>query len=192
MNKARDPAHRTSRWLVRRRAGSQRNFLSSLIEVILIVAAAFVLALLIQHFIVKPFRIPSVSMEPTLRIGDRVLINRLGHRFSSPSRGDVVVFKSPQLGGQDLIKRVVAVGGDRVEIKEGRLYVNGEAQEEPYVREPMNGDMAELRVPPGCIFVMGDNRNDSADSRVFGPVDIDQVLGKAFMIYWPLSRLGGL
>jgi signal peptidase I len=163
--------------------------LSSLFDVVLIVGAAFVLALLIQQFLVKPFYIPSPSMSPTLVEGDRVLVNRLLYRFDSPDRGDIVVFHPPVAPREDYIKRVVAVGGDSVEVREGRLFVNGRAQEEPYLEENMEGSYALEKVPRGHVFVMGDNRNSSGDSRVFGPVAEESVIGKAFLVYWPLGRL---
>lgn len=164
--------------------------LGSIVEVVVIVAAAFVLALLIQQFIVKPFYIPSPSMQPTLIEGDRVLVSRFVYRFGEPNRGDIVVFHPPVDETQDYIKRVVAVAGDRVAVKDGKLYVNGKAQVEPYLKEQRIAlSYAERTVPPGEIFVMGDNRNNSGDSRVFGPVKTSEVVGEAFLIYWPVPKL---
>ncbi|MBC7293668.1 MAG: signal peptidase I [Thermoleophilia bacterium] len=164
------------------------------VETVVILVAAFVLALLVQQFIVKPFAIPSPSMEPTLVEGDRVLVNRLVYHFRSPQRGDVVVFHPPGKPDSDpFIKRVVAVGGDTVAVHGGLLYVNGVAQEEPFIKEhPIAGEFPETEVPPGHVWVMGDNRNNSGDSRVFGPVSISAILGKAFAVYWPLSHIRGL
>ena len=144
---------------VPRSAGAR--LVRTIIEVIGVVAAAFVLAMLIQHFLVKPFFIPSESMVPTLQKGDRVLVNRVAYGFGSdPQRGDVVVFLSPIGGYEDLIKRVVAVAGDRVAIRGGRLWVNGTAQNEPYVNGgDTAGLMPEQTIPAGKVFVMGDNRN---------------------------------
>lgn len=162
-------------------------------EVVLIVGAAFVLALVIQQFVVKPFYIPSESMEPTLVEGDRVLVNRFVYRFSEPKRGDVVVFHPPIAPDEDYIKRVVAVGGDSVEVKEGKLFVNGVPQVEPYLNEQeIQGVFPLETVPEGYIFAMGDNRNRSGDSRVFGPVSLDAILGEGFLIYWPPGKIGGL
>jgi signal peptidase I len=163
------------------------------VEVVIIVAAAFVLALLIQQFVVKPYVIPSESMEFTLQRGDRVLANRFIYRFRDPQRGDVVVFVPPMESNEPFIKRVVAIGGDRVAVKDGRLYLNGEPQVEPYVRdENILGDFRETTVREGAYFVMGDNRNNSGDSRVFGVIDKNAILGQAFFVYWPLSRVGGI
>jgi len=165
-----------------------------LVEVVVIVAAAFVLALLVQQFLVKPFAIPSPSMEPTLVEGDRVLVNRLVYHFRSPERGDIIVFQPPnQNGGDPFIKRVVAVGGDTVAVHDGLLYVNGEAQDEPFIKEyPILDETPETPIPAGYVWAMGDNRNNSGDSRVFGPVSEDAILGTAFAIYWPLGHIRGL
>lgn len=167
--------------------------LHSLIEIVVIVAAAFVLALLIQQFVVKPFSIPSESMQPTLTKGDRVLVARFLYRFGDPKPGDVIVFHPPTSPKEEYIKRVVAVGGDRVSVHDGKLWINGEAMDEPYINEkPMIGTFPEITVPEGSVFAMGDNRNNSGDSRVFGPVPKSSILGKAFFLYWPLARIGGL
>jgi signal peptidase I len=165
-----------------------------LIEVVVIVAAAFVLALLVQQFIVKPFAIPSPSMEPTLMEGDRVLVNRLVYHFHPPRRGDVIVFHPPGRPGSDpFIKRVVAVAGDTVSVHDGMLYLNGVAQDEPYIRAyPIEGDYPATKIKDGYVWAMGDNRNNSGDSRVFGPVSLKAIMGEAFAVYWPLNHLGGL
>ncbi len=157
-------------------------------------AAALVLAILIQQFIVKPFAIPSPSMEPTLVQGDRVLVNRLSYHFRSPEKGDVIVFHPPGIeDSEPYIKRVVALAGDTVSVHDGQLWVNSVAQEEPFIKErPILGDFAEVTIPASCVWVMGDNRNNSGDSRKFGAVGIDRIIGVAFVIYWPPSHWGGL
>lgn len=164
------------------------------VEVVVIVAAAFVLALLVQQFLVKPYAIPSPSMATTLVDGDRVLVNRVVYHFRSPSRGDVIVFYPPGRSHSDpFIKRVVAVGGDVVAIRDGYLYLNGVRQDEDYVMEyPILGLLAETEIPAGHVWVMGDNRNNSGDSRVFGPVSEDDIMGRAFITYWPPGHIRGL
>jgi signal peptidase I len=177
------------------RAGGKkkRGALGMVIEVVVIVAAAFVIALLVQWLLVKPFTIHQISMEPTLIEGDRVLISRLTYHFRDPESGDVVVFDSPINENEDLVKRVVAVAGDEVAIKDGALYVNGVAQEEPYLLEQdFEGYEPGLVVPEGQAYVLGDNRNNSGDSRIFGPIAVDSIIGNAFVIYWPISHWGGL
>ncbi len=175
-------------------AKSRSKALRWTVEIVIIVVAAFVLALLVQQFIVKPFAIPSPSMENTLLEGDRVLVNRLVYHFHPPRRGDVIVFHPPGNPGSDpFIKRVVAVAGDTVAVHDGQLYLNGVAQDEPYVKDyPIQGDYPETEIQDGYVWAMGDNRNNSGDSRVFGPVPLDSIMGEAFAIYWPLNRIRGL
>ena len=165
-----------------------------MIEIVVIVVAAFAIAMLVQSFLVKPFTIHQISMQPTLFDGDRILFNRVVYHFRDPASGDVIVFRSPVTEGEDLVKRiVVAVAGDTVAVNDGRLYVNGVAQDEPYLSEQdFAGDYPETVIPTGHVFVMGDNRNNSGDSRLFGPIDTDSIIGKAFVIYWPIGHWGGL
>jgi signal peptidase I len=190
----------------------------SLIELVTIVVVAVGLALLIQAVLVKPYRIPSESMVPTLEIGQRVLVNRLGERFSNPSVGDVVVFHPPagaerneQCGAEpaqgapctkptkdradvNFIKRVVAGPGDRLRIDNGRVVLNGRPVKEPYARPCGGGGECdypkEITVPAGHYFMMGDNRGASQDSRFWGPVPEKWVIGGAFATYWPPGRVG--
>ena len=173
---------------------------------------AVILALFIRAFVVQAFKIPSGSMENTLLIGDYILVNKFIYGvkipftgitvlpISNPKRGDIIVFKFPEDPSKDFIKRVVAVGGDTVEIRDKQVYVNGQLQVNPhaiyadprhfsdpriYPPELLKRDnMPPLKVPEGKLFVMGDNRDESNDSRFWGLVDLSAVLGKAFMVYW--------
>ena len=185
----------------------------------MIVAVALGLALGIQAFLVKPYRIPSESMVPTLEIGQRVLVNRIGSRFSDPDVGDVVVFHPPEGAeagnacgsgpppdGQvcveptdgraelNFIKRVVAGPGDRISIDDGHVVLNGRRQEEPFIRPCGGGGDCdfprEVTVPADHYFMMGDNRGASDDSRFWGPVPRDWIIGGAFATYWPPKRIG--
>ena len=190
----------------------------SLLELVVIVAVALGLALGIQAFLVKPYRIPSESMVPTLEIGQRVLVNRIGHAFSKPSVGDVVVFHppkgadgDPQCGVQhpstevcprpvpqedtvNFIKRVVAGPGDRIKIIHGHVYLNGKLQKESFARPCGVGEGCdypkEVTIPAGHYFMMGDNRGSSDDSRFWGPVPDKWIIGGAFATYWPPDRIG--
>jgi len=165
------------------------GLLGTVIEIVVIVAAAFVIALLVQAFVVKPFTIHQVSMRPTLEEGDRILLNRLVYHFREPARGDVIVFHSPINDTEDLVKRIVGVAGDRVAVTGGKLYVNSVAQDEPYLLEQdFSGEMAETLVPSEEVFVMGDNRNNSGDSRLFGPISTTGIIGSAFVVYWPIGQ----
>lgn len=170
-----------------------RTLTRSLIEIVVIVGVAFALAMLVQAFIVKPFTIHQISMVPTLHEGDRVLISRLSYHFHDPKPGDVVVLHSPMNASEDLVKRIVAVGDDTVAIHDGDLFVNGVAVVEPYLAEQdFRGEYPETLIHEGQVFVMGDNRNNSGDSRLFGPIDVDSIIGHAFAIYWPIGDWGGL
>jgi signal peptidase I len=133
-------------------------------------------------------------MEPTLVEGDRVLVNRLVYHFHPPQRGDIIVFHPPDRPGSDpFIKRVIAVAGDTVAVHDGVLYLNGVAVDEPYIKEyPIEGDYPETTIADDYVWAMGDNRNNSGDSRVFGPVSLASVMGEAFAVYWPLGHVGGL
>jgi signal peptidase I len=203
------------------KSGGPGSALKSLIELVLTVVVAVGLALLIQAFVVKPYRIPSGSMLPTLQINQRVLTNRL---ISHPSVGDVVVFhpphgadlgngicQNPQEGGghsapcdaptptqssQTFIKRVVGGPGDRISITDGHVTRNGVREQDPYIVDCGGGPNCNFRkaivVPPGDYFMMGDNRGASDDSRFWGPVPDKWVIGVAFFTYWPPSRIGFL
>jgi signal peptidase I len=154
-------------------------------------------------------------MVHTLEVNDRVMVSKLSYQFGEIERGDVVVFDTgpdeeltvPEsvvravlsaLGinespTEDLIKRVIALSGDTVEIKDNQILVNGAAIDEPYLNDgTMMADMPERSIPEGQIWVMGDNRNESSDSRVFGPIEVDHVVGKAVLRIWPLDRVGDL
>jgi signal peptidase I len=175
------------------------------------------LALGIQAFLVKPFRIPSESMVPTLEIGQRVLVDRISKHWTDYDRGDVLVFKPPagadttscgvqhsettacpkptkERSDTNFIKRVVGVGGDRIKVLGSHVYVNGQRQKEPFARFSSSCDICnlpdEITVPKGYYFMMGDNRGASADSRVWGPIPKDWVIGQAFATYWPPNRIG--
>lgn len=166
-----------------------------MLEFLLILVVSFVLVFgFVRPFVVEAFVIPSESMVPTLLVGDRVLANKFIYRFTEPERGDVVVFESVEGGGEDLIKRIVGVPGDTIMVRNGQLYVNGELQNERYVNLelPDVSYFGPTEVPPGHVFVMGDNRSNSRDSRFFGPVPYENIEGEAFVRFWPPNRIGTL
>jgi signal peptidase I len=174
------------RW---RRSSKERG---SLLEFLIILLVAFALVFgLVRPFIVEAFYIPSESMMPTLEVGDRVFVNKFIYRIAEPERDDIVVFESIEGSEQDLIKRVVAVPGDTVAVQNGVLFVNGQLQEEPYVNDafPDGSFFGPTTVPEDSVFVMGDNRGNSRDSRFFGPVSISNVEGEAFLTFWPPSHV---
>lgn len=161
--------------------------------VILLVSFALVFGF-VRPFVVEAFWIPSGSMIPTLQINDRVLVNKFIYRFTEPKPGDIVVFRSVDDKDTDLIKRVVAVAGDRVSVRNGRLFVDGKPQKEPFTNDkfPDKSFFAPVAVPRGHVFVMGDNRANSSDSRVFGPLPKKNIEGEAFLRFWPIDRIGPL
>jgi signal peptidase I len=193
----------------------EKERMSFLAELPILMLVALVMAIIIKTFLVQAFFIPSGSMLPTLEIDDRVMVNKLSVRFGEPEQGDVVVFDSPlapngdddpaldrllrtiqeSLGirtavvPDDFIKRVIGTPGDTVEIRGNQVYVNGEAIEEPYVAAGSNmADSPARTLREDEYFVMGDNRNNSYDSRRFGPITEELLIGKAFVIVWPADR----
>lgn len=204
---------------------TKKSLAGSILELVVIVAAALGLALAIQAFVVKPYRIPSGSMLPTLHINQRVLVNRIGSDFSNPHVGDIIVFHPPKQydtcanpkqgenqDGQDaakacdtvgnqpssetFIKRVVAVGGDRISIRNGHVIRNGVREKDPYIVPCTGGGSCDfpgtITIPAGDYYMMGDNRPNSEDSRFWGPVPRSWIIGKAFFTYWPPDRMGFL
>lgn len=187
---------------------------SLLRELPILVVVAFAVALLIKTFVLQAFYIPSASMEPTLREGDRVLVEKLSYAGGEPTRGQVIVFERDVMGvlpvepdegvftdignalkglfgfpeglTQDFIKRVIAVEGDTIEGKDGHVYVNGdEVTEENLPEGTETSTFGPIQIPEDHVFVMGDNRGNSDDSRSFGPVPVDRVVGHAFVLIWP-------
>ncbi len=177
----------------RRSGGRKKSGTRRLTEYAVILLVAFVVVFgVLRPFVVKSFWIPSESMVPTLEVGDRIFVNRFIYRFIEPERGDIVVFDSLETD-DELIKRVVAVPGDRVRVRNGKLRVNGDFPDEPYAVPmvfPDGSFFGPARVPEGEVFVMGDNRPNSHDSRFFGPVPIENIQGEAFFRFWPPSRIG--
>jgi signal peptidase I len=174
----------------------RRSHNRALAEWVVAIALAVVAAFLIKTFLVQAFVIPSGSMEHTLEINDRVLVSKFAYRISDIHRGDVIVFKNPKrLPGEpaQLIKRVAATAGDVIEAVDGKVVVNGQVRDEPYLAPATpTRDLPRQTVPPDHVFVLGDNRTNSKDSRFIGPIDTSTVTGKAFFRIWPLGRLGGL
>lgn len=178
-----------------RRNNASKKSGGGVLEFLIILLVSFVLVFgFVRPFVVEAFWIPSASMVPTLKYGDRVLVNKFIYRFTEPQRGDIIVFKSVEGDGQDLIKRVVGVPGDEIAVRGGTLFVNGEPQKEPYVNKkyPDKSFYAPTTVPKDHVFAMGDNRANSQDSRVFGPVPEKNIEGEAFLRFWPPDRIGGL
>ena len=181
------------------RPPQKKSASGAFIEFVVVVAVAIALAWFITSFVVKPYEIPSESMEDTIMTGDRVLSERISYMGSSPAQGDIVTFTDVEDPTRVLIKRVIATAGQQVDLKDGSVYVDGSKLDEPYADGKQSLPLVNERdisypytVPEGYIWVMGDNRTNSSDSRYFGAVPVSNVTGHAFFRYWPLDRIGGL
>ena len=165
------------------------------IEGIKTIATAAILAFGIRAFVAEARYIPSSSMEPTLQVNDRLIIEKVSYHFQEPKRGDVVVFNPTKaLQERDFrdafIKRVIGLPGETIEVKMGKVYVNGQAIKEKYISEDPNYDYGPITVPEKEYLVLGDNRNNSYDSHYWGHVPKEKIIGKAFVRFWPFNRLG--
>jgi signal peptidase I len=171
--------------------------LRSLVEWTAVIGGALAVALVIRLVFLAAFYIPSESMVPTLEKGDRVLVNKLSYKLHPIHRGDIVVFErppnEPDTGIKDLIKRVIGLPGETIEVRDCHVLINGQALVENYVKAWSRTCTYDARtLEPEQIFVMGDNRDDSQDSRYFGPIDEGLVVGRAFVIVWPITHFGWL
>jgi signal peptidase I len=178
---------------------TKKPALGCLLEIVETLVLTLIIFFVIQTFVAQPYRVQQVSMERTLEPDQYVLVDKLTPRFDTYKRGDVIVFNPPQnwvqAQGQPYIKRVIGIGGDTVELKGGKVLINGTALLEPYVyqedgasqpTDPLIG-VGKWTIPEGQLFLMGDHRSNSADSREFGPVDITAVIGRAWLRYWPIN-----
>ena len=175
--------------------------LRTLLSWVAFIVTVFVFVFLIQNFVARAYAIPSGSMENTIKVGDQVWSEKITYYMRDPQYGDIITFEDPEISGRTLIKRVIATEGQTVDLIGGQVYVDGVALDEPYTRglasmplEPASD--VELSypytVPEGYVWVMGDNRTSSSDSRYFGPISVESISGRAIVIYWPLDHLGVL
>lgn len=179
------------------RTTNQVSFWQQVKENGITIAFALALALIIRVFIAEPRYIPSESMFPTLETGDRLVVEKVAYKFHAPARGDIIVFQPPDklriLGyekNQAFIKRAIATEGETVAVKNGVVYVNNLPLLEGYIAAPPEYDLIPVTVPEGQLFVMGDNRNNSNDSHVWGFLPVENVIGHAVFRFWPLDRIG--
>lgn len=151
---------------------------------------ALLVALVIRSFVVQVYLVEGPSMEPTLHTFERVFVNKLVYRFRAPRPGEIIVLQDPARPQRELIKRVIAVEGETIEIKQGIVYINGQALKEPFTNTAIksNTNMEAQPVPQGHVFVMGDNRGMSFDSRNIGPIAVSKIDGKAFFMFWPIDK----
>jgi len=158
-----------------------------------IALAVGVVVAVVNPFIIQAFLIPSGSMIPTLQIGDRIMADKFLYYARNPKRGEVIVFRAPPQADpqqRNFVKRVIGLPGDIVEIKDGEVFLNGKPLKEPYIYEPPYYQFGPYKVPKNHYFVMGDNRNDSSDSHIWGPLSEDRITGRVLFIWWPLQRWG--
>lgn len=164
-------------------------------EFLATLAIAFLVAQAVRTWVIQPFVVPTGSMLPTIQLSDQVLANKFIYRFESPKRGDIVVLDDPTGQVGTLIKRVIGTGGQTIDIRDGKVWIDGEALTEPYTHGQPN-ELGPLpmpyQIPADAVWVMGDNRTQSQDSRWFGAVKLSAVHGRAFFIYWPWARIGEL
>ncbi|MBI4353467.1 MAG: signal peptidase I [Candidatus Omnitrophica bacterium] len=161
---------------------------------------ALILTLVIRTYVIQAFKIPSGSMRPTLMEGDKLFVNKFIYRFQPPKRGDIIVFKYPVDRKKDFIKRLTAFEGETVEIRDGKIYVDGSVLDDPetfgrfyyYNHEPYGGPDEKIAVPKGSYYVLGDNSANSTDSRFWGFIPKKYLLGKAIFRWWPPRRMGKL
>ena len=176
----------------------QNNWRGNFKENGITVAVALALALIIRIFIAEPRYIPSESMFPTLETGDRLVIEKVGYKFHPPDKGDIIVFQPPKMlrlignfdKSQAFIKRVIAKAGETVAVKDGIVYVNDRPLIEDYIAAPPEYELMPVTVPEGQLFVMGDNRNNSNDSHIWGFLPTENAIGHAIFRFWPLERIG--
>lgn len=166
------------------------NWAEEIKEWVVSILVAVILAFFIRYFIVELYMVEGPSMRPTLLNGERLVVNKFIYRFQPPQRGDVLIFRYPKDPSRDFIKRVIAVAGDTIEIRDGRIFLNGELQDEQYILERTRGSYPLSTVPQGHVFVMGDNRNNSEDSRFrdVGFVSLELIKGKAIYVFWPFDQ----
>jgi signal peptidase I len=184
---------------------SQRPALGCLFEVVETLVLTILIFLGIQTFVAQPYRVQQMSMEVTLLPDQYVLVDKLTPHWAPYNRGDIIVFDPPETwapaGSVPFIKRIIGLPGDTVELRDGSVYVNDILLDEPYINKDENGDPQTTDpqaagktwvIPPGQLLVMGDNRQNSADSRSFGPIEISHVIGRAWLRYWPFDVFGVL
>lgn len=180
-------------------AGQQPGIIRRFLSFIVCIAVVLVAAWGIRTYVAEPFEVPSASMETTIMTGDRLFAEKVSYHFEDPKAGDIVVFSDPQVPSRVLVKRIIATEGQVVSMSDGVLYIDGVAQSEPYVTGetyPLSQTAGNVSisypyiVPEGEVWVMGDNRENSSDSRYFGSIDENTIFGKAVFTYWPLNRIG--
>jgi signal peptidase I len=169
---------------------SVRRGIKWLREALETILPAILIAILINLFLAQPTRVHGQSMEPNLHTNQRLVVEKISYRLHGPRRGDIVVFSMPQQSEELLIKRIIGLPGEEVEIRDGTVIIDGTPLDEPYLSQETRGRYGPEVVPPLHVFVLGDNRSFSNDSRAFDAVPIEDILGRAWLSYWPFEDLG--
>jgi len=171
-----------------------KGFLKSAVEWVIIIAVAFVLSIVIRNYAIDTRIVPTSSMVPTIQEQDRLVVDRLFYKFDKIDRGDIIVFEAPKelKEEKDLVKRVIGLPGEKVQVTNGKVYINDKALYEPYIKEPPQYEYGPVTVPDNSYLMLGDNRNMSKDSHVWGFVDADSILGRVWFRYWPFGKIGKL
>lgn len=172
-----------------------KSFLKSMFEWVIIIGIAFLLSLIIRNYIIDTRIVPTGSMLPTIQLQDRLIVDRLFYKSGKIVRGDVIVFKATKemvLEEEDLVKRVIGLPGEKLQVKNGLVYVNDKALNEPYTAAPPNYEYGPVTVPSNSYFMMGDNRNNSRDSHIWGFLPEKSIIGRVWIRYWPLNSFGSL
>lgn len=164
-------------------------------EWLVIIVVAFVLSIVIRNFVIDTRIVPTGSMIPTIQLQDRLIVDRIFYQFDEIRRGDIIVFQAPEtanLEDKDLVKRVIGLPGETIFVHQGKVYVNNRALLEGYIKEPPDYEYGPITIPEKSYFMLGDNRNSSKDSHVWGTVSEDQILGRVWVRYWPINTVGKL
>lgn len=165
-----------------------RNRRSGLWDTVQTVVLAIVVAFVIRTFVLESFQVQGTSMLPTLHNGDRVLVNKLAYKFGAPKTGQIIVFRSPVIPSQDWIKRVIGVPGETISVRHDVVYINGKRYPEPFLKYRGSPNVPPTKVPSGYLWVEGDNRPNSDDSRSFGLLPMANIKGRAIVVWWPIAH----
>ncbi|NLI91919.1 MAG: signal peptidase I [Peptococcaceae bacterium] len=171
-----------------------KGILKSLLEWVIIIAVAFVLSIVIRNYVVDTRIVPTGSMLPTIQLQDRLIVDRLFYKYDTIKRGDIIVFEAPESAQEDkdLVKRVIGLPGEKVEVKNGKVYIGDKALNEPYIMATPDYNYGPVTVPADSYFMLGDNRRASKDSHIWGFLPANKILGRVWIRYWPLDKFGSL
>jgi len=171
-----------------------KSIMKSVVEWVVIIAVAFVLSIVIRNYVVDTRIVPTGSMLPTIQLQDRLIVDRLFYQYDTIDRGDIIVFQAPEAAQEDkdLVKRVIGLPGEKVEIKNSKVYIGDQALDEPYIVSPADYEYGPVTVPEDSYFMLGDNRTASKDSHIWGFLPSDKILGRVWIRYWPIKEFGAL